>query len=103
MLARTPIGTRFYNYVSGQNPNDWYHWPNMATCACGKFIMDEKIELNDQEFEAVWGRERSAPMTRLGDLNPSSLNVIAYGHGFRDDWTFGKLRERLDAAGYAMA
>jgi hypothetical protein len=101
MLARTPIVTLFFRFVASREPMESYNWSSFAHCACGQFVREEGIDTRDRDvYRAIWGRYEDDPLTPLGAPHAASLNAIAYGDGGPHSWTFGALRQRLDAMGY---
>jgi len=104
MLAKTPIQTLFYDYVAGRDPNDRYEWASFQRCACAQFLREENIELDGKLYQVVWGIGQGMPsLTDFSGAAAGSLNAIAYGDGTPDDWNFGALRRRLEAAGHGPA
>jgi hypothetical protein len=103
MLAKTPIQTRFYHYVCGKDPDEYYCWTHRDACACGQFIRDENIE-NSDDLALIWGecfvrapRGPSLNAIALGQVDPEGWVPL----NNKKQWNFGALRARLEAAGYA--
>ncbi len=74
----------FKAFVDGKDPDEHYNWMCASICACGQY--GKSLGINDWQFHmetnSFW---RDANGVARGDGNGS----------FQDDWTFGKLSERL--------
>jgi len=98
MLARTPIGNRFYNWVAEQDPEGKYNWSDNGNCACGRFMQDE-LGLSQEEARCSY-HATMFPILHDRSVSPDAetvwreFNTIAQGADYQD-WTFGKLRERI--------
>jgi hypothetical protein len=100
MLATTPLGQRFYNWVASQPPDQPYDWQNSAECACARFLVEE---LACNPLMIALGRRPSIRWNGPG--KDSSLDIrqvwdrfdMIAGGECHEDWTYGKLRERIAA------
>jgi hypothetical protein len=71
------------DYAATKDPEESYRYTSRADCACAQFA--RHIGLYDD-----WSGYGTLPLW-------GTLNQIAMGHGAHD-WTWGKLKERLDAS-----
>lgn len=100
MLAKTPIGNRFYQWVNSKHPRHRYLWTDNCDCACGRYLIEE-MGLKSQEVRAALEFIDHPRMT-LRPPNKDAIEVwylfnwLAYGDGLGDkSWTFGKLAKRI--------
>ena len=104
MLAKTPIGNRFYNWVNAQAPERRYAWHDNCNCACGRFLIEE-MGMEREDVQRAQ-RHNSFPMMTEHKVDLDAVEVwrlfngvayIAYGGGSEGEriWTFGALAQRL--------
>jgi hypothetical protein len=103
MLAKLSVPQQFYNWVCSKDPNEKYDYYSCTECACGQFAQEYLgLKAGTKEFGDAWDDHF---WFSLG--GGTSLNTIAagggggflnsfYRHHFPANWTYGKLRERLE-------
>lgn len=106
MLAKTPVGNRFYNWVNSQDSNRRYEWHNNCGCACGRFLIEE-MGLDRDEVQNALAAVTFPSMRTSRNADAvevwSKFNQLAKGscgtdwfNGYsKATWTFGKLAERI--------
>ena len=97
MLAKTPINQRFYNWVAAQDPNEIYNYQNCEECPCAVFLV---AEMGHRLFDVRMARQSTDwvdnPSASEVNLVWNRFDTIARGNKDHTDWTFGKLRRRIE-------
>jgi hypothetical protein len=95
MLAQTPIGQRFYNWVNSQPPDLRYQYTSCTECACGRFLIEE---MGFTPYSVTIGHPCHQDHFNFPRLEIKAVwdqfDRIAGGDD-HEDWTFGKLAERI--------
>lgn len=103
MLARTPLGNRFYNFINTQDPERRYQWSDNCRCACSHFLQEElglsQNEASDAFHAAMFpifsDRQGSAEAKETWLMFNDLAQDAASG---KYDWTYGGLARRVAAA-----
>ena len=101
MLAKTPIGTRFYRWVAAQPPEREYQPALSTDCACGCFMQDEfGISREDaaRSFSNYF-HEMGYGEPIYSHTDPSLVDFWREFNGIAvvGESTYGALRQRLEA------
>ena len=103
MLAKTPIKQRFYNWVCAQPPEQTYNYQSCRDCACALFLIQE---LHKNPLSVVVSRQFPNYHVLQNELPENDATIrevwemfddIARGNEDHVEWTFGKLRQRIEA------
>lgn len=97
MLAKTPINTRFYNWVVSQPKNLRYNYRFCDECSCGRFMIEElgkpRRDVIDNHPDLLFARAQVVADLEIIELW-KTFDAISAGTD-HTDWTFGRLARRI--------
>lgn len=101
MLAKTPIDQMFYQWVCSKAPNAKYDYASCIDCACGQFAQEVLgLQPATRKFEHAWDKHfwkrRDEGEDEIPSLNHIARGDMRGGCLKSSEWTYGKLRERLE-------